>query len=374
MPTTPHGTSTGGRPTRATTDPAERAAWLALAAIRGLGARRLAALVRHAGSARAVFEASPSDLAALDGFTRRAAARILRARPPADHAAADPPGETLLIPPDPGYPARLRAIPDPPPLLHCRGALDLLARDAIAIVGSRDHTRYGARVARGLGEVAVAAGLVVVSGMARGLDAVAQSAALDAGGGTIGVLATGVDVVYPRQNAALFARVLERGALLSEAPPGRRVEPGAFARRNRIISGLARAVVVVEATEASGTMLTVAAALEQGREVLAVPGPIDAPTSRGTNRLLRDGATPLLDPAELPGLLGLAAPPRTRAPVPTGTPEEARALGALDHEGRHVDEVALRAGLPVGTLLGALLGLELAGLVEQLPGGEFRRR
>jgi DNA processing protein len=261
-------------------------------------------------------------------------------------------------------------------MLYLRGDPTLLHAEAVAIIGSRDHSRYGARMAQRLGEVSAGAGVVVVSGMARGLDAVAQSAALEAGGSTIGVLGTGADVVYPRQNHALFTRVLEGGLLVTEFPPGTEPQPGSFPRRNRIISGLSRALVVVEATEGSGTLITVHAALEQGREVLAVPGPIDVPTSRGTNRLIRDGATPLLDPEELPALLGVAPANRrpADAPAPSLTPDEARVHGALTHDPIHIDTLALSVGLPMGTLLGTLLGLELGGYAEQLPGSHFRRR
>lgn len=376
----PAGTSTGARPTRATTDLSERAAWLALAMVPGLGARRLADLIEHFGSARDVFTTSADALRGVTSLGARQLERIRRfddrqVERLLERAAAA--GQSVLVPSDDAFPARLRAIPDPPPVLFARGDPALLQRAAVAIVGSRDHSRYGAEVAERLAEAAAAAGVVVVSGMARGLDAVAQGAAMRAGGTSIGVLGTGVDRVYPLSNRALFERILEDGLLVSEHPPGDRGHAGAFPRRNRLISGLSQALVVVEAAEGSGTLITVNCALEQGREVLAVPGPISSPTSRGTNRLLRDGATPILDPEDLLAALGIrgqAGAPAAAAPPCSLSPDEARVLDALGHEPTQLDELAIGVGLPIGTLLGTLLGLELGGLVEQLPGSIFRRR
>jgi DNA processing protein len=287
-------------------------------------------------------------------------------------------GQRTLVPCDADYPHLLRSIPDPPILLFARGDMEALQRPGVAIVGSRAHTAYGSDVARLMGETAARAGIPVISGMARGLDAVAQSASLDAGGTSIGVLGTGADVVYPVQNTELFDRMLQQGLLLTEHPPGDQASRWAFPRRNRLISGLARALVVVEAAEGSGTLVTVTCALEQGREVFVVPGPISSPTSRGTNRLLRDGATPLLGPEELLAAFGVTSKP-SLAPRPTPprcdlSPQEAQVLGGLSELPRPIDDVALAVGLPIGLLLATLLGLELGGLVEQMPDGRYRRR
>lgn len=357
----------------------DRLAWLTLALVPGIGASRMAALCSTFGSPAAVLAAPPDALAAVRGIGRAAASAITSARPAAVErliTRAERGGLQLLIPSDASFPARLREIPDPPTLLWLRGSSALLSREAVAIVGSRDHTRYGADVARMLAEGAATAGIVVVSGMARGLDAEAHRGALDVGGGTIGVLGHGVDQVYPTVNRELFREVAERGLLLSEHPPGERARAGAFPRRNRLISGLARALVVVEAAEGSGTMITVTAALEQGREVFVVPGPITSPTSAGANRLLRDGATPLLTLDDL--LRAYGATPAAAAPSPpsvpcTLSPTEARVWDALTDAPRHVDDLALAAGLPVGELLVTLLGLELGGLAEQGAGGRYRR-
>ncbi|MEO8480275.1 MAG: DNA-processing protein DprA [Gemmatimonadota bacterium] len=371
------GTSTGERPTRDTTDPLERAAWLQLATTPGLGSRRLANLLQRFGTAVEVLDAPRIALTHVDQISARLARLLQRgSRDEAESMLerAREAGQQVLVPPDSDYPSALRSIPDPPPILFAAGHLELLSMPAVAIIGSRSHTRYGADLAARLAEQAVRVGVVVVSGMARGLDAVAQAAALDAGGFTIGVLGAGVDVIYPARNRELYRRVRDAGLLISEHPPGALPSQGSFPRRNRIISGLSRALVVVEAAVGSGTLITVECALEQGRDVLAVPGPITSPTSVGTNRLVRDGATPILSVEDLPALLGLApGVPEPLTPPCTLSPEEARVFDFLTIETQHVDELALRVGFPIGTLLGVLLGLELGGLAEQLPGALFRR-
>lgn len=374
------GISTGERPTPATTDDVERAAWLALATTPGLGARGIAQLIQRFGSAVAILDAELEELTKVAQVSRKAL-RVLRARNPTSGrellGQARCAGQAVLVPSDPDYPTRLRTIPDPPPVLFALGDPKHAARRTVAIIGSRDHTRYGAEVARRIAEVAAGAGVAVVSGMARGLDAIAQLAAMTVGGRSIAVLGTGADVAYPRQNASLHDRLRREGLILSEHPPGEPAHHGAFPRRNRLISGLAEALVVVEAAEGSGTLITVECALEQGRDVLAVPGPINAPTSRGTNRLIRDGATPILDPPDLLAALGLGEPrPAQGLPPPPCSlgPEEARVFGALGADPTQLDDLALQVGMPIGTLLGTLLGLEIGGLVEQLPGSMFRRR
>ena len=384
MPTT-NGTSIGVKLPPPTTPPdlsADRLAWIALASLPTLGPRRIAALLSIFESPSGILSASRHALGAVEGISIRLAEDIRGASAADAHALiarADAAGQIVLVPSDPAFPPLLRSIPDPPPLLYARGDLAWLDRPAVAIIGSRGHSRYGEEVAAALAREAVGAGAVVVSGMARGLDAIAHRAALDAGGGTIGVLGAGADIVYPAQNRGLYDRVLAHGLLLTESPPGERPIRGSFPRRNRIISGLAPWLVVVEAAEASGTLITVGTALEQGRDVLAVPGPITSLTSRGTNRLLRDGATPILAPEDLAEVLGAthAGHGATPGPVPapcTLSADEACVLGALSLEPMQVDAVTLAAGLPTGVTLGVLLGLELGGLVEQLPGAQYRRR
>ena len=240
-------------------------------------------------------------------------------------------GARILIPDDAGFPPLLRTIAEPPPVLFALGNLALLERPALAVVGSRDHTGYGETVARSVAAQAARAGIVVVSGMARGLDAVAHTAALDAGGATVGVLGNGLGVIYPAANRRLYERVAANGLLLTEFPPGERPHAGSFPRRNRLISGLARVTLVVEAAVGSGALITAGAALDQGREVLAVPGPITSAVSAGTNRLIRDGATPYLEPVDLfthypeHGFVPEEAPePATARPLPDTLTEDER--------------------------------------------------
>ena len=213
--------------------------------------------------------------------------------------------------------------------------------------------------------MAARADLVVVSGMARGLDAVAHTAALEAGGATIGVLGNGLGVIYPAANRELYTRVGDRGLLLTEFPPGERPGIGSFPRRNRLISGLARVTVVVEAAEGSGTLITVGTALDQGREVMVVPGNITSPTSVGTNRLLRDGATPLLDAADLleqyPELAGTGKRSGSVPPRPTLTGDAATVYGLLESGPLGLDEVVRRCALPAPQVLAVVTGLELTG-------------
>jgi DNA processing protein len=291
-------------------------------------------------------------------------------------------GAKVLVPDDAEYPTLLRHIPDPPPVLFALGNHALLFRPAAAIVGSRDHSGYGAEVCRAISAAAASAGVVIVSGMARGLDAVAQAAALDSGGTTIGVLGNGHGVVYPAANRALYDRVAKDGLLLSEFPPGERPHIGSFPRRNRLISGLSRVTVVVEAAIGSGALITAAAALDQGREVMAVPGNITSPVSVGTNQLIRDGAAPVLEPGDLlehfPEMASRPAAktvvPSAVRPLPAALSGDERELAELlGSEAIHPDQLADRFQRPIGEVLGLLSGLEIAGVVEQGPGRVFRR-
>jgi DNA processing protein len=363
----------------------EQIAYLALTQVPGMGSARLKTLLAACTTSLGAHSAPIALLSTLPGFNR-AVATAIKAMPleagrkTVEDAARI--GAKVLVPDDTEYPALLRPIPDPPPVLFAVGDHTLLNRPAAAIVGSRDHSSYGAEVCRTLATGAGQAGVVVVSGMARGLDAVAHTAALDCGGSTIGVLGNGHGVIYPAANRRLYERVAEAGLLLSEFPPGERPTAGSFPRRNRLISGLSRVTVVVEAAVGSGALITAGTALDQGREVMAVPGNITSLVSVGTNQLIRDGAAPVLEPADLlqhfPELISSrtvsSIAPSSVRPLPEALSAEERELaGLFGLEPIHPDELATRCNRPIAEVLGILCGLEIAGVVEQRPGRVFRR-
>lgn len=347
-------------------------AYVTLALIPGIGRSRLSRLLATFGSARAALDARFTDLLAVRGMSRAAATAVVEASPDLGARAIRKTAEcggALLTPGDDRFPAALRPIPDAPTLLFVKGDLALMQRPAVAIVGSRHHSRYGDEVCRHFAGELARAGLVVVSGMARGLDAVAHHAALDAGGATVGVLGNGLGVVYPAANRALYERVEEGGCLMTEFPPGERPHAGSFPRRNRLISGLAAATVVVEARERSGTLITVDCALAQGREVFAVPGPISSPTSVGCNRLIQQGARPALTIEDVLEEYGVAAADAL-SDVDL-TPEDREVLVLLERGACSADDVALALGWPIGRALATLTGLELHGVVACDPGKVF---
>lgn len=269
-----------------------------------------------------------------------------------------------------GYPAILSGIPDPPAILFHRGSLEEFCRlPSVAVIGSRRASRYGmdsaAYMTRGLAR----AGVGIVSGLARGIDAAAHRACLDAGGMTAAVLGCGLDVAYPPEHAGLADEIAAHGALLTEYPPGTRPEAYNFPSRNRLISGLSLAVLVVEAGDRSGTMITVDAALEQGRDVFAVPGEISRPCARGTNRLLREGAMVATCPEDILEALGICRNPgddQSAGPAPRHPVTALLARGAL-----HFDELCRLSGIAAVDLQGVLLELELSGAVVRRPGGFY---
>jgi DNA processing protein len=262
------------------------------------------------------------------------------------------------------YPALLAELHDPPARLYIRGGpVEILSRPAVAIVGARSCSRYGAQVGRDLARDLAASGVVVVSGLARGIDGEAHRGALAAGGLTVAVLGCGIDRDYPRAHAELARRIVDSGLVVSEYPPGVEPAPWRFPARNRIVAGLARATVVVEARERSGALITADFALELGRDVFAVPGEITSGLSSGTNDLIRQGATPLLAAADVLEALGLEqAPPP--APPAGLSPEAAAVLAVLADGAAALDELARATGLGSPEVAVALTELELAGLVS----------
>src|SRR2546429_285320 len=360
------------------------AAYRALAQAPGIGAARLRPLVAAFETAAAALRAPHGDLAALPGFSRAAATAIRAGSPQAGHEILDQLdrlGAAVLLPEDAAFPPLLSEVPDPPALLFAWGDTALLARPSAGIVGSRDHSPYGAAAARLLATGVAGAGVVVVSGMARGIDAIAHAAALDSGGASVGILGNGFGIIYPAVNRVLYERMVARGCLVTELPPGERPHAGAFPKRNRLISGLAGVTVVIEAAPGSGALITADCALDQGRAVLAVPGPITSPTSLGCNKLIQQGAKPALAPGDVLEELGLpsaepgqspgspGAPPRGQAP--DLSPLQRTLWDALVAESQHVDALVAGAGVEAGEGLTALTELELRGLVRQEPGMVF---
>jgi DNA processing protein len=275
---------------------------------------------------------------------------------------------------DPSFPQRLQAIHDPPPGLFLRGAAkpELLARTSVAIVGARSCTEYGAHVARRLASELTAAGVVVVSGLARGIDGYAHRGALDVRGGeTVAVLGCGIDRDYPRAHAGLAAQIVADGGLIvSEYPPGVAPAPWRFPARNRIVAGLALATVVVEARERSGALITADLALEEGREVLAVPGEITCALSDGTNALLRVGAVPVTCAEDVLEAIGVEAATKPEDEPPPGAPRSV--LSAIDGGAQTADDIARATGLAADAVAAALTELELAALVRP-SAGIYRR-
>ena len=359
----------------------ERAGWLALRRIRGIGNTRGLALVRALGSTAAVFSARLDALrsAGVSGELAKAVRRFDRWKEVEEELrAVGGVGACLVTWADAGYPALLRHIHDPPMFLYVRGELSAADAFTVALVGSRKPSEYGRLMTRSIAEGLAERGMTIASGLARGIDAEAHAAALGVGGRTIAVQGCGIDLVYPSEHHRLQMQIAKSGAVVSEFPLGTRPDAENFPARNRIISGLSLATVVVEATEKSGSLITAEYALEQGREVFAVPGPVSA-RSRGPHQLLRQGAA-LAESAE--DVLREVAPHLLRAGGQPGaapaksfhlSPAEAKVFGALADEPLHIDEVVLRSGLVPSEVLQVLLQLELQSVVERLPGQRFAR-
>jgi DNA processing protein len=368
---------------------------LTLALLDGIGPSRLATLIGHFGSAENVLRASARELELLPAIGPRVARRVARVGRAETLAARQAmrtlrsAGARAITPDQVGYPAAFRLLHEPPYLLFACGDLSLLDGPAIAVVGTRNPTEYGRTSTRELSGALVSAGYCIVSGMARGIDSVAHAAALREGGATIGVLGHGIEQIYPPENRALFAAVRDRGLLITEFLPGETPKAGNFPRRNRLIVALGRAVLVVEMGLKSGAQHTVTYALEQGREVLAVPGPIGSPSSEGTNQLIKDGARLVTGVQDiLEELDGVGSKPVSKhtgalrsplaanlsqADLPLLSPHESHALAALGGQPSHVDELCARTSMVPGAMLGALLELELKGLAQALPGKLYKR-
>ncbi len=346
--------------------------WVAFNIVPQIGSVRLRALLNHFGSLEAAWMAQPAELQAA-GLDRRALANLLTIRKSLDldreMERLERAGVSVLTWEDEAYPARLREISSPPPVLYLRGSL--LADDewAIAVVGTRRPSAYGLEMARQLAGDLARNHITVISGLARGIDAEAHHAALAAGGRTIAVLGSGLAQVYPPENTDLARRIVASGAVISEYPLDARPEAGNFPARNRVISGLSLGTLVVEAGETSGALITAHDALEQGRETFAVPGSALSRRSAGTNRLLQRGEAKLVtnvqDILEELNLTMLAQQAQVRQLAPEND-TEARLLAHLGSEPAHIDDLGRRCGLPIAQVSSALSLMELKGMVHRV--------
>jgi DNA processing protein len=368
--------------------PDERSCWLALHRAPGVAARTFGALVGRFGGAQAVLGAAPGDLAAA-GLSEDTIAYL---RAP-DWAIVDAaqcwqaePGHRVLMLPDPDYPPLLREIPDPPPLLFVVGDPRVLSIPQLAVVGSRNASRAGQALAYEFARALVQSGLVITSGLALGIDAAAHRGALSVPGPTLAVAGTGLDCVYPARHRALAAEIAASGALISEFPLGTPAIARNFPRRNRIISGLSLGTLVIEAAHRSGSLITARHAMEQGRAVLAVPGSINNPLSRGCHALIRDGAKLVetledileeLSPMHR-AVVKPAAATRSEgaSPGPEGEALDGdyrRLMDCLGHDPASVDVLVARSGLTANVVSSMLLILELRGYVRAEAGGNYVR-
>lgn len=345
--------------------------WIGFTLVKGIGAVRFQRLLEHFGDASSAWTGAPSELAQA-GLSLKLIERLVEIREKVDLTRIwdqiQSKGVQVLTWLDESYPQRLREIEQPPPVLYLRG--NLIAEDtwAVAIVGTRRVTPYGRQVTEEIAAFLAGNGITVVSGLARGVDALAHNAALKAGGRSLAVLGSGVDRIYPPENRALAEQIIERGAVLSDYALGTPPEASNFPPRNRIISGLSMAVVVIEAGETSGALITAEFAAEQGREIFAVPGNILAPQSKGTNKLIQQGALPLLSASDIMQALNLTRIGQQKAArkaLPTDE-VEAMLLAIIGEEPLHVDEIYNQTGLPVEKVSATLVMMELKGMVRQV--------
>ncbi|MEM7131958.1 MAG: DNA-processing protein DprA [Chloroflexota bacterium] len=348
-----------------------KAYWIALGKVPGIGPSRLTSLLEVCGSVEAIWKASIQTLkqAKLD---RRSLENLLEYRRTIDLGAELDQVQRhqiqVLTWDDHDYPENLRHIDSPPPVLYIRGALTETDVWAVGIVGTRRASPYGREVARAIATELAQAGVTVISGLALGIDAIAHKAALDAGGRTIAVLGSGVDQLYPATNESLALRMAEQGAVVSEYALGVRPEASNFPPRNRIISGLSKGIVVVEANQRSGALITANFAAEQGRDVFAVPGSILNPSSAGCNHLIQQGAMPFLKAEDVLEQLNLTRLTERRAArrVVTADPMESELLTCLSSAPQYIDDIVRQTDMPSAQVSSLLTMMELKGLVRQV--------
>ncbi len=365
------------------------AGWLRLAAVPGIGGETQRRLFAAFGLPEAIFDSTVAQLAAVVGpvLAERLLAHDASIEIATGLAWTDQPGNRLLTLADEDYPQQLLECDDPPPLLYVKGRVDLLSHPSLAVVGSRNASKSGEQNAEAFAEASSRAGLCIVSGLALGIDAAAHRGALRGPGATIAVIGTGADRIYPARNEALAREIVQSGAIVSEFPLGMPPLAANFPRRNRIIAGLAKGCLVVEAAPRSGSLITARLAAESGREVFAIPGSIHSPLAKGCHSLIKQGAK-LVESAQdiLEELgwkpfnsgVGIDSATTGECGEPHGKPaatsaDEERILAALGHDPCTIDVLLDRTRLTADTLLAMLLVLELDGRVAQLPGGLYQQ-
>jgi DNA processing protein len=347
-----------------------RAYWVAFNTVKGIGAVRLRLLLDHFGDLEVAWH-SPSEAYRAAGISQKVVERIQQRKETLDIETywkkVQDAGIYVLTWDDDDYPNRLRKIDQPPPVLYTRGKLTFEDEWAVSIVGTRRVTAYGRRVTEDLAGFLARNGITIISGLARGVDTIAHRAALDSGGRSIAVLGCGVDTIYPPENRALAEDIINDGSLVSDYAPGVPPDARNFPPRNRIIAGLGLATVVVEAGDRSGALITAEFAVDQGREVFAVPGPIYAPQSKGTNKLIQQGAQPYLSSEELLELLNIEMVDEQKT-VRTNfelEPFEREILKLIADESLHIDEICVQSQQNIDKISATLVIMELKGLVQQ---------
>lgn len=351
--------------------------WLGFNFVKGIGPAKIQALLDFFGNIEAAWKANGRQLQQI-GIDRRTIEGFLNMRDTldldAELARLEEKGIWLMVWDSPQYPRYLREVPNPPPLLFCQGELRESDQWAVAVVGTRRLTAYGKQVAHELVSGLVRSNVTIISGLAKGIDSIAHEVAIEMGGRTIAVLGSGLDNIYPAQNRRLADRILNgHGAIISEYALGVRPDAKNFPPRNRIISGLSLGVIVVEAGSRSGALITANFALEQNREVFAVPGNINSPASKGTNRLIQQGAKPVLDVEDILEELNLTMVMEQIAVqrVVPDSAEEALLLNHLSHQPVHIDALSRECGLPSAMVSSTLTLMELKGMVQQVGGMNY---
>lgn len=347
------------------------AAWIELSLVPGLGSSRFRSLLSAFGLPSQVLGATQGQLSRVvpESLAARIRERNRGAEVEKAMRWAESPGHVVLTLADAEYPKQLLEIPDPPALIYVVGKVELLSSPTLAVVGSRNATPQGLKNARDFARTLSDAGLAIASGLALGIDSEAHRGGLDGRASTIAMLGTGIDVIYPRRNQSLAGEISSRGALISEFPLGTEPHAGNFPRRNRLISGLAKGCLVVEAAPDSGSLITARLAAEQGREVFAIPGSIHSPLSKGCHALIKQGAKLVESAQDVLEEFGMQA--RAEASV-AGDTDDAL-LNKMGFDPCDIDELIGRSGLPVEIVSAALLKLELDGKIAGLPGGLYQR-